>query len=123
MSKAKPTLFVSPFGHLRYALALSKKHMKQIGVDKNEFLSMGTPAQVGFFNVDNSVLAVVQIGGYEGRTIHEINAMIVHEAVHVWQEIKSMMYEKEPSSEFEAYSIQQIALNLMSEFKELSKNG
>ena len=123
MSKAKPTLFVSPFGHLRYALALSKKHMKQLGVSKDEFLLLNTPAQVEFFNVDNSVLAVVQIGNTKKRTAHEINAIIIHESVHVWQEIREMMYEKEPSSEFEAYSIQQIASNLMSEFKELSKNG
>ena len=123
MSKAKPTLFVSPFGHLRYALALSKKHMKQLGVDKNEFLSLGTPAQAGFFNVDKSVLVVVQIGSTKKRNAHEVNAIIVHEAVHVWQEIREMMCEKEPSSEFEAYSIQKISLDLMSEFEELSKNG
>ena len=123
MSKAKPTLFVSPFGHLRYALALSKKHMKQLGVSKDEFLLLNTPAQVEFFNVDNSVLAVVQIGNTKKRTAHEINAIIIHESVHVWQEIREMMYEKEPSSEFEAYSIQKISLDLMSEFKELSKNG
>ena len=123
MSKAKPTLFVSPFGHLRYALALSKKHMKQLGVSKDEFLSLNTPAQVEFFNVDNSVLAVVQINNRKKQKPDWINAIIIHESVHVWQEIREMMYEKEPSSEFEAYSIQQIALDLMSEFKELSKNG
>ena len=123
MSKAKPTLFVSPFGHLRYALALSKKHMKQLGVSKDEFLSLNTPAQVEFFNVDNSVLAVVQINNRKKTKPDWINAIIIHESVHVWQEIREMMYEKEPSSEFEAYSIQKISLDLMSEFEELSKNG
>lgn len=123
MSKAKPTLFVSPFGHLRYALALSKKHMKQLGVSKDEFLSLNTPAQVEFFNVDNSVLAVVQINNRKKQKPDWINAIIIHESVHVWQEIREMMYEKEPSSEFEAYSIQKISLDLMSEFEELSKNG
>ena len=123
MSKAKPTLFVSPFGHLRYALALSKKHMKQLGVSKDEFLSLNTPAQVEFFNVDNSVLAVVQINNPKKQKPDWINAIIIHESVHVWQEIREMMYEKEPSSEFEAYSIQKISLDLMSEFEELSKNG
>ena len=123
MSKAKPTLFVSPFGHLRYALALSKKHMKQLGVSKDEFLSLNTPAQVEFFNVDNSVLAVVQINNRKKQKPDWINAIIIHESVHVWQEIREMMYEKEPSSEFLAYSIQKISLDLMSEFEELSKNG
>jgi hypothetical protein len=35
-------------------------------------------------------------------------ALLVHESVHVWQEIRKRMGEKEPSSEFEAYSVQSI---------------
>lgn len=33
--------------------------------------------------------------------------------VHIWQEVRTMMNEKEPSIEFEAYSIQKIAQDLM----------
>jgi len=38
--------------------------------------------------------------------------------VHIWQRIKKLMREKKPSVEFEAYSIQCIAQDLFSMFKE-----
>lgn len=45
--------------------------------------------------------------------------MLTHEAVHIWQEIKLQLGEKEPSYEFEAYSIQNISQNLMEAYKRL----
>jgi hypothetical protein len=41
--------------------------------------------------------------------------------VHIWQAVRDIMGEKEPSSEFEAYSVQQISLELMWAYKELTK--
>jgi len=38
--------------------------------------------------------------------------------VHVWQRIRQRMGEREPSIEFEAYSIQRIAQDLFSMFEE-----
>ena len=49
----------------------------------------------------------------------QIAAMLVHEAVHVWQTIRRSIGETSPSSEFEAYSIQHIAQELMSRYVEL----
>lgn len=123
MSKSKPQWFKSPFGHVRYALALSKKHMKQLGVSSKSFLATEGFGQVTIFALPDYTDVVVQIGNWGNRTIHEINAVIVHESVHVWQEIRDRMVESNPSSEFEAYSIQMIALDLMAQYEELSKNG
>ena len=39
--------------------------------------------------------------------------MLLHEAVHIWQIVKRRMGEREPSVEFEAYSIQAIAQDLL----------
>jgi len=39
--------------------------------------------------------------------------LLVHEAVHVWQEICEELNEQNPSIEFEAYSIQTIAQRLI----------
>lgn len=47
------------------------------------------------------------------RTPIEVAGLLVHEAVHVWQEVCLNMGEKKPSREFEAYSIQRLSLNLM----------
>ncbi len=48
----------------------------------------------------------------------QIAAMLVHEAVHVWQRNMESIGEDNPSVEFEAYSIQIIAQNLMEAYVE-----
>lgn len=49
----------------------------------------------------------------KGQSIQAIHALLVHEAVHIWQSVKECLGEKEPSREFEAYSIQHISQELM----------
>ena len=48
-------------------------------------------------------------------------ALLLHECVHVYQEMRDYMCEERPSYEFEAYSIQEIYLNCMYEWKSLRK--
>lgn len=40
-------------------------------------------------------------------------SLIFHEAVHVWQRVREEMGETSPSTEFEAYAIQHIGLQLL----------
>lgn len=84
--------------------------------DSDEFLSMGAGAQVDFYQ--DSAYAIVQIGDTSERTSVEIHGLLLHEDVHVWQRIRQRMGEREPSIEFEAYSIQRIAQDLFSMFEE-----
>lgn len=49
----------------------------------------------------------------KGQTGVQVAAMLVHEAVHVWQRWRGSIGEQEPSCEFEAYSIQAISQRLM----------
>ena len=42
--------------------------------------------------------------------------MIVHEAAHVWQNIREAMDEESPSHEFEAYSLQWIVHDLIEDY-------
>lgn len=66
---------------------------------------------------DGGAVALVALGPeYERRTPIEVAGLLVHEAVHVWQEYCLMIGEKEPGSEQEAYAIQSIAQELMAEF-------
>lgn len=45
-----------------------------------------------------------------------IYGLIIHESVHIWQKYCLSIGEGQPSDEFEAYTIQKIAQNLMTAF-------
>ncbi|MCO8044983.1 hypothetical protein NI467_06380 [Acinetobacter bohemicus] len=114
-----PEWYISPFQHVKYTLARNQLHMDLLFDDMNdsdEFLSMGCAAQVDFYQDD--AYAIVQIGDTSERTSVEIHGLLLHEAVHVWQRIKQRMGESNPSTEFEAYSIQSIAQDLFAMFEE-----
>jgi hypothetical protein len=64
-------------------------------------------------NPDGELVCVVALRVKEGVTGVQIAALLVHEAVHVWQQFCERIGEDKPSAEFEAYSIQSIAQALM----------
>ncbi len=66
--------------------------------------------------------AVVQLGDTSERNLIEVYGLLLHKAVHVWQKIKKLMGEREPSVEFEAYSIQAIAQDLFKMYEESEVN-
>ncbi|MEI1741137.1 hypothetical protein V8P90_16870 [Acinetobacter baumannii] len=115
-----PLWHTSPFQHVQYTLARNQIHMDLLFEDMNKvdtFLSVeGAAAQVDFYS--NGAYAVVQLGDTSERNQIEVYGLLLHEAVHVWQKIKKLMGEREPSSEFEAYSIQAIAQDLFEMYEE-----
>jgi len=87
-------------------------------VDK--FLSVeGAAAQVDFYS--DGAYVIVQIGEAADKDQIQVYGLLLHEAVHVWQKVKKLMGEKEPSPEFEAYSIQSIAQDLFEMYEESEK--
>ncbi|MFW1769962.1 hypothetical protein [Acinetobacter baumannii] len=119
-----PEWYISPFQHVKYTLARNQIHMDLLFEDMNKvdpFLSIeGAAAQVDFYS--DGAYAVVQLGDTSERKLIEIYGLLLHEAVHVWQKVKKLMGEKEPSSEFEAYSIQAIAQDLFKMYEESEVN-
>ncbi|MGA6135893.1 hypothetical protein ACPER7_06255 [Acinetobacter dispersus] len=109
-----PEWYMSPFQHIQYTLARNQLHMDLLFDDMQEadqFLSIdGAAAQVDYYQ--EGTYAVVQLGETSGRDLIEVYGLLLHESVHVWQRIRKLMGEREPSSEFEAYSIQAIAQDL-----------
>lgn len=86
------------------------------------FISNGAGATTHFLErADGSQSAIVCIIKPKEITRHQLNALLVHEAVHIWQETRSSLGEKSPSSEFEAYSVQSISQSLMEAFWNKSK--
>ncbi|OWT68074.1 MULTISPECIES: hypothetical protein [unclassified Achromobacter] len=53
----------------------------------------------------------------------EIAALLAHEAVHVMQECRRWMGEKEPGSEWEAYTVQHVAQEFMGWYQDYMKKG
>lgn len=47
------------------------------------------------------------------RDLIDVHALLVHEAVHVWQALRGDMGERDPSHEFEAYAVQSLSDELM----------
>jgi len=113
-----PEWYTSPFQHIKYTLARNQIHMDLLFENMNdvdEFMSKGCDAQVSFYNEDS--LAIVQIKD-SNRSLIETYGLLLHEAVHIWQRIRRLMGEYEPSKEFEAYSIQAIAQDLFAMYEE-----
>ena len=115
------TLIISP---IFYGLCLNeqdfRKELKKLKIEEhvNFLLNDASNATCHFFTKDNKTASIVCLGDIKGQTLEQIHAILVHEATHIWQEIRYNIGEKSPSSEFEAYSIQMITQNLLVSYKE-----
>lgn len=69
-----------------------------------------------FEHEEAGIVCVVCLRGYEGRNPVEVAGLLVHEAVHVWQNYAEDIGERYEGREQEAYAIQSIAQELMAEF-------
>lgn len=72
-------------------------------------------------NAERELAAIVCISNYEHRNPVEVAGLLVHEAVHIWQEYRARIGEKNPGSEQEAYAIQSISQELMQAFADRVK--
>lgn len=118
-----PIWHISPFQHVKYALARNQIHMDLLFEDMgkaDQFLDMGADAQVSSYS--DGAYAIVQIGDTADKDQIQVYGLLLHEAVHIWQIVKRRMGEREPSVEFEAYSIQAIAQDLFEMYEESEVN-
>lgn len=111
----KPTVFKTPFGMLSYALFTNKKQYRKFC--KENGVSVNREA----YNCDMCVVehdmfcAVIAVHHKEFER-NRLLSLLVHEGTHVWQAFRDLIEEKEPSAEFEAYTMQEIFLNLINEY-------
>jgi hypothetical protein len=114
-----PEWYISPFEHSKYTLVRNQDQFDLLFDDVKDtdtFLSLECGAQVDYY--ENGKQCIVQLGDVAERPLLQVYGLLLHEAVHIWQRIKILMGEKEPSIEFEAYSIQRIAQDLFAMFEE-----
>lgn len=121
------TLMTSPY---YYGLCLCEKafqkEMKRLAIPNDErpafILNKQSDATTHFFERDDGRrMAIVTIRKRKGLAAAQINALLVHEAVHIWQAIREDIGERNPSSEFEAYSVQTISQSLMQAYQDAKK--
>ena len=106
-----PQWYSTPFNHMSYTLVRNQDHLDILFDDCKApfvFLDSNADARVSF--IDD--YAIVQIKDESQWSLNQIHGLLLHEAVHIWQELKLKMDEEKPSTEFEAYSIQTIAQDL-----------
>jgi hypothetical protein len=88
------------------------KHLKVVVVP--EWLHDGKPATTHTFEKDGAITCVVCINPKQGGPAKgQVYALLIHEGVHIWQQYCADIGEKNPSSEFEAYTIQGICQRLL----------
>ncbi len=95
------------------------KELKRLGVREHvDFLSTShANATCHFLNSSsNKKCAIVCLGDTSKVTPIQVAAMLVHEAVHIFDDFCECIGERSPSSEFKAYSIQSISQGLMLEY-------
>lgn len=120
MSKIKWHSEYMAHAPLHYTLVTSEEEWKKLcrylKVLPPPFLGTAHATTTQFENAEGNIVAVVAMLISEDET--QDLALLVHEAVHVWQAICKEIGEKKPSCEFEAYSIQTISYTLFNEYKE-----
>lgn len=95
------------------------KELKRLGINYHvDFLptSHANAAAQFLDSPDGKRCAIVCLGDTSGVEPIQVAGMLVHEAVHIFDEFCETIGEKTPSSEFMAYSIQSISSALMYEY-------
>lgn len=95
-----------------------KRRLKRLNIPRDqwpEFIPEGSDACVHFLD-SGGVVALVCFGNIRKRDLPQIVALLAHEAMHIWREIREIIGERDPSSEFEAYSVQSIVQHLVSQY-------
>lgn len=115
-------LLTGPFITLCTTPKAYHRACKHLGVAKNVrpqfMLHPRNGATAHFFESKKETYpaAIVCIRVDEGCSPVQVTALLVHEAVHIWQSAKEWHAETCPGKEVEAYGIQAIAQELLAEY-------
>lgn len=90
------------------------KEIKYKFVDS--WVSKNANATTHFIEAENGTVVIVCLTESKSRLPIETAGILVHEAVHIWQDWCEYYGEKHPGIEQEAYAIQAISQELMVEY-------
>lgn len=128
VKKTAPSWFRTPYNRLWYVLVQDPKqflamedesHHALYEIAKEHFQSHFKA--ITFYAANNSgeLIAAIYYPGMFDADENEVLTVLCHECVHVWQEFAESLHEHEPSREFEAYTIDEIFGNVLTEYRKL----
>lgn len=116
----KPKIFKAPFNSLSYSLFTNEKdyekYCKKIGV-RPILEVMDYDACVVEHRHDKGIFCGLFFANHADFTENRRYSLLVHESVHIWQFFVALISESSPSDEFEAYTVQEIFLNMLEEYQ------
>ncbi|WP_354734439.1 hypothetical protein [Acinetobacter nosocomialis] len=128
VKKTAPSWFRSPYNRLWYVLIQDPKQFLAHEDDRHqalhdmacEYFEKHCKA-ITFYAVNNEgeLVAVIYYPGMFEDSEIEASSILCHESVHVWQEFAESINEREASREFEAYTIDEIFRNVLTEYRDL----
>ena len=112
----KPRMFKSPYSTTRYTVVTSEKmYRKLLKKYKLEYVQPNGSTCVITQPFRNSVISIACIFDHDTSADFRVG-VLVHESVHVWQDFMGQVVDCDYSVEFEARTIREIFLNILSEY-------
>jgi hypothetical protein len=99
------------------------KRMKKVEGEAFDFIIKGADATTHFLINKDHKTAIVCIRKRSKCSKLQNYVLLVHEAVHIWQDAKERMRETEAGREIEAYVIQSLSHFLMQAYDKEIKKG
>ncbi len=128
VKKTSPSWIRTPYNRLWYVLVQDPKqflamedesHHALYEIAKEHFQSHFKA--ITFYAANNSgeLIAAIYYPRMFDADENEVLTVLCHECVHIWQEFAESLHEHEPSREFEAYTIDEIFGNVLTEYRKL----
>ena len=108
------SLLIGPYIALCMSEKAFDKELRKLGIENPPaFMGKNGHATTHYFdNEKRGLICVVCIKHDTSKTPIQVMALLAHEAVHIWQAFVDFINEKNPSSEMEAYAVQNILQSL-----------
>lgn len=119
----RPNSFPSPYIGICISEKAFKKELKRLKVP-DDVPWIKTPqadATLHWLVKEGRLTGIVCLRVRKGIEHNQIVSLLVHESVHIWQEIRTSIGELNPSAEFEAYTIQHFSQKLIYAYDSLTK--
>lgn len=115
-----PEVFSTPFNKLAYLICANQEiydnACREFLYESLTFPDDANACVQHLEREDGDKISVIMAFKLDGMGFIEKLGVLAHEAVHVWQGYIEIIGESEPSKEFEAYTIEEIFVNIANDF-------